>query len=369
MQKSIITLDPIYSDFGNFQEPEVLVETGSGWTPDPNLSQECGPCIDIIKSFINSDEFLEPVENYTKTENFEKLIGRITKKLIYFDSEFTQLDKILIEKCFVNPLDNPNLHLSNNDIHKLIKEAYILGYITIEQLNNGILNPSIFKSYIAQENYIKLLQYQLTYEPIITRYIPTVKELQDQRGLDSYVYNYVNTQFYSLLENNELFVHNQVEQYLNKKYSSDTFLSSEKIQLIYKYPTDFLKILDTNELIGLLERTRYYLTFLTDAKVSILTSLSDSANITTYLTINEIKEILDKEVDLKNSIIKALTLEEINKVFESFKILFMNQELAPLVLKVFEDNFLIDEITAKTIIKKAIIFAEENKHLDLLQGL
>lgn len=366
MQKNIINLDPIFEDFGNFTKPEVILETTTGWTPPNN--NDCGPCLEIIKNFINSDEFTIPISNYTKTGNFKTLISEITKQVIYFDSEYVIIDRNKIEESLVNITDTPTIYLNPDEMIDLINQAYLLGFITEEQKNQSLTTNTKFRTFIKTDDYKKLLDYQLTYIPLIKRYIPEIAELQT-KGLDTHILSFVNDNFFTLLNNNEIFVFEQVETYLNKKYQTDSFISAEKIELIYAHPLDFLKILDTIELASLLDRVKYYLDYLTDSKVNLLKALPDSTNILTYLSINEIKGIIDKEVDLKQSIIKALTLEEINKVFESFKILFVNQDLKPIIFDAVKDMFLLDELTAKTIIKNAIIFAEENKNLNLLQGI
>lgn len=369
MKNTIITFDPDYTDFGNFATVESVsssevVETELS-IEEIGTTTECDVCIDIIKKYITSSEFLQPIKDYMNTSDYQTFVNNIIREILYFDSEYVFLDKTKIGQAIIDPTSNPLTIFSSMEVSELIKQANLLGFIDDLAKDLALNNLSLFPTFISAEDYNKLLQYQLNYLPIIKRYIPTIPELQEN-GLDPHVVTLVTDKFLEIISpTNEIVVTDIVDTYMDKIYMIHTFTPTQKIEYIYEYPRDFLKILTDTELHNLLERVRYYIDFLTPTLVDTIYSLTDQDNILDHISINEIKEIMDKEVDMKNAIIKAVTLKEITAWMEKLRYEFLSQDLTPIILQIIMDNLTLTELEALAIIKTAIIYAEEHKDTKL----
>ena len=369
----MINFDTNINDFGKFVQDEVLTETLDGWeqviTENPTLSHSCSACLDIIKKYLKSNTFKNDIiniqNNNIKSETFQQMIGDIIREIIHFDAEYVYIDKIKIYNAMNDISIVPSMvstYFNDSDLIEFIKQSFLLGYIDDSQYSSLLNNVHNIFNYIDETKFIKLLQLQLTYVPILKRYIPEIQELQS-KGLDEHIKLIQSINYETLLASNSNIIAKEIENYLDIKYDNTDFTSNEKIEYIYSRPLDFLKILTITELKSLINRVRYHLDFLTPSKVETLFSLKDSDDITKYLTINEIKKIIDKEVDMKNSIIKALSKEEIIIFFEQLKFDFLNQDLTPLILNIINSLISLTNLEAQNIIKNAIIYAENNKNI------
>jgi hypothetical protein len=360
---SIINFDPVYSDFGKFANVEVIAESPNSLPP---VSEE-DDYISYITKLLNSDEFIIPFKKYLSTDEFTNLISILIKRIIQLDSNFIFIDKVKIIDAINNPvLLDINTKFNKNELTQLIKQSYYLGYINTTERDLCLLDTTQLSNCITLEEYIKLLNNQLTYETVVERYIPEIAELQT-RGLDPHIVEVTTSNFLSILQNNqnELEVIKIVEDFLLEKFKISTFLTTVKIESIYKYPTDFLKILSNNDLTDLLARVSPYLEFLTTSKINELNALLDDANILDYLTLSEIKSIMDKEVDLKYQIVTAITENDVEAMFNEFRTAFLTMDLNPIIENLINNKTKLTLTQGKTILLNAIGFANKNKQLTL----
>jgi hypothetical protein len=355
---SIINFDPVYSDFGKFAKVEVIAETSNTIPP---ISTD-DDYITYITKLLNSDEFLIPFKKYLTTEEFSKLVSILIKRIVQFDSNFVLIDRIKITEALNNPiLDNYTI-FNNEELKQLINQSYYLGFINSTEKDVCLLDNTQFPNCISSTEYISLLNYQLTYETVIERYIPEINELQS-KGLDPHIVEVTSTNFLNILQSNqnELEVIKIVEDFLLEKFKISTFLTTVKIESIYKYPTDFLKILTTTDLTELLARVSPYLDFLDSSKITALKSLNDSADILNYLTLSEIKAIMDKEVDLKYQIVTSITEKDVEAMFAEFRTAFLTMDLNPIIEEIINNKVRLTLNQGKAILLNAISFANENR--------
>lgn len=277
----------------------------------------------------------------------------LIKQVIEFDSTYIVLDQIRVEEALLNPTDNINNYFNRDEIIELANQAYFLGMLTDSDklliLDDSNLN--ILNELLSIDNYKKLLQYQLEYIPVIKRYIPTISELQSN-GLDDYTIDLINDEFQAIIGSNSNIniIQNIVNNFLYQKYSSTTFTPTVKIEYIYQYPTDFLKILSNDELISLLDRVRYYLDFLTDELVNTLKTLPNSTTkeqLLNLISVNEIKLIVDKEIDIKNGVINALSFKEVQRMYDDI-----------------QNSYELSDEHAIRIVYQSILFANQNKNVN-----
>ncbi len=296
----------------------------------------------------------------------------LIKEVIQYDSSYIIIDKTKIEAAILAPTTEAINFFTIQELNHLLNQSVYLGFIS--NLDAGLLvardDYNLFNTYISLDNYKRLLSYQLSYDPVIKRYTPEISELQD-KGLDTYTIDLIKSNFISIIENsnNIGIIKNEVDIYLDNKYRSESFTPNTKIDYIYKFPTDLLRILTNQELVDILNRTKGYLDFLTPSLIStliILPTSTTSTDLTNLISVNEIKAIVDKEIDLKNSVVNALGYNELQSLFNSIKENFISTDLSGIILDTININSILTLTQAQTIIKDALLFAEANTGTDVL---
>lgn len=296
----------------------------------------------------------------------------LIKEVIQYDSSYVILDRTKVEAALLDPTTEAINYFTIPEIEKLLDQANYLGFISNADAELIIARNdySAFNTYITLDNYKLLLGYQLAYDPVVKRYTPEISELR-AKGLDSYGINLIKDNLITILQdtNNIGLIHNEVDSYLDNKYKSANFISNTQIDYIYKFPHEFLRILNDVELSGLLDRTKSYLDFLTPEKVTQLKLLPKSTSteiLFNILSANEIKQIIDKEVDLKFSVINALGYNELMVLFNSIRDSFVRDDLKNLVIQSMEESSILTFAQAQNIIHNALAFAEANIDRNIL---
>lgn len=204
----------------------------------------------------------------------------------------------------------------------LLTQAKELEYITEQQYLSISGTPNMFW-FNFPEAYLKVLDFQLK----LPSTIPTIEELK--------IAGIVELILTTVKENPDAYIDENVIQYYTEKYINNLLLSSEfigyeKAQKIYADPLYLMNILDKETLRYFLYRLKPYLNFITDAKISqIMGWLPSQYNqLNTVFTPTQIRLMIDKELDIKNLILKTLTLEEVTRTFNElaaqFKVDFTN---------------------------------------------
>lgn len=296
----------------------------------------------------------------------------LIKEVIQYDSSYVILDRTKVEAALLDPTTEAINYFTIPEIEKLLDQANYLGFISSTDIELIIARNdyAVFNTYITPDNYKLLLGYQLAYDPVVKRYTPEISELR-AKGLDSYGINLIKDNLITILQdpNNIGLIHNEVDSYLDNKYRSANFISNTQIDYIYKFPYEFLRILNDDELSGLLDRTKSYLDFLTPAKVTQLKLLPNSTSteiLFNTLSANEIKQIVDKEVDLKFSVINALGYNELMVLFNSIRDSFVRDDLKNLVILSIEESSNLTFAQAQSMIQNALVFAEANTDRNIL---
>jgi hypothetical protein len=184
-----------------------------------------------------------------------------------------------------------------------------------------------------------LLYRQYTY---ITK-IPNIKDLENNGLLDSII-KVIN--LHPDLIIHQPLVEQYTDEYLAETLTHHEFISFEKIDLLLRYLKNTNSILKQDTL-KLLTRIKPYLSFITDDKIQeVRTQLDNNEdNILDVFTVNELKLILDKEVELKYLLFRALTPDKIQEMFDKFK-----QELIAINLGLMVEqkvNELMDDLLSR----------------------
>lgn len=168
-----------------------------------------------------------------------------------------------------------------------------------------------------RELYMDMLQFQLS----LPETVPTIDELK-LAGMVDFIIKTVK-------ENPEAVIDVNLIQKFTKEYIDTVLLSSEFIgydnaQKIYKDPAQILRILNKTQMNNFLYRVKPYLQFITDDKIKTIFEWlpSQYGNINTLFSDTQIRLMVDKELDIKNLIMKTLTLEGVQQTFNDLAIKF-----------------------------------------------
>lgn len=193
-----------------------------------------------------------------------------------------------------------------------------------------------------RELYMEMLQFQLS----LPETVPTIDELK-LAGIVEFIIKTVK-------ENPEAVIDVNLIQKFTKEYIDTVLLSSEFIgydnaQKIYKDPSQILRILTKTQMNYFLYRVKPYLQFITDDKIKQIFEWlpSQYGNINTLFTDTQIRLMVDKELDIKNLIMKTLTLEGVQQTFNDLAIkfkkdfteAFTNEKLMELIQLTIEKMF------------------------------
>ena len=324
--------------------------------PMVNNSQELsGPKYTLVTP-TEGENPLELAE-FMKTEGFRKQILQIIRSLSKTEPATLEED--------ANPLDNiirkevANFLEFRRISKTKIKEAKNLITLGQNPYNNFtgdenliLLNQALALEYINQEAYIILLEnpvnlynrfpkaYKelLDFQEALPTNIPTIEELR-LAGAVTFILDTVRENPESVIDED------LIEEYTNK-YIDTVLLTSEfigytKATQVYANPNQTLLILTKTEFRNWARRVGLYLKFVTEEKIQAIEDLipSQFLTIVDYFTPEQLRLMIDKEIDIKNMILKSITIKdlrvEFNKLAEEFKvafeILFTNEKLMEMI--------------------------------------
>lgn len=224
-------------------------------------------------------------------------------------------------------------NMSSDQAEILLQQARDLEFITTQEYLGLATTPNMFWFNYPQA-YKKVLDFQLS----LPSAIPTIDELK-VAGAENLIIETVRNNPEAVIDEN--LVQRYTENYINNVLLSSEFIGYEKAQKIYADPKFLMQILDKTTLKYFLYRVKPYLNFITDAKIDTIMEWlpSQYINIENIFTTTQIRLMIDKELDIKNLILKTLTLDEVQRTFNDlaakFKVdfteAFTNEKLMELI--------------------------------------
>ena len=204
---------------------------------------------------------------------------------------------------------DPSPNFSTEEHIILLSQARDLEFISEADFLFLSGTPSSFWFQKPAE-YLKVLQFQMG----LPSNVPTLDELK-VAGIVEFILTTVKENPEVVIDEN--MVKTYTEQYINNLLLSSEFIGYEKSQRIYADPTFIMNILDKTTFKYLLYRVKPYLSFITDEKINEMMSWHSGQylNIENLFSTSQIRLIVDKELDLKNLILKTLSMTEVTKFF------------------------------------------------------
>lgn len=229
----------------------------------------------------------------------------------------------------------------------LLSQTRKLEKITeIEFLN---LSPSPVNLWFNhKELYMEMLQFQLS----LPETVPTIDELK-LAGIVDLIIKTVKENPDAVIDVNR--IHIFTKEYIDNVLLSSEFIGYENAQKIYKDPSFILRILSKTQMNYFLYRIKPYLAFITDEKIKQIFEWlpSQYGQINSVFTDTQIRLMVDKELDIKNLIMKTLTLDGVQTTFndlatqfkKDFTEAFTNEKLIELIQLTIEKLFPILDTT------------------------
>lgn len=168
-----------------------------------------------------------------------------------------------------------------------------------------------------RELYMDMLQFQLS----LPETVPTIDELK-LAGIVDFIIKTVKDNPEAVIDIN--LIQKFTKEYIDTVLLSSEFIGYDNAQKIYKDPAQILRILNKTQMNYFLYRVKPYLQFITDDKIKTIFEWlpSQYGNINTLFSDTQIRLMVDKELDIKNLIMKTLTLEGVQQTFNDLAIKF-----------------------------------------------
>ena len=297
------------------------------------------------------------LEEFMKTETFRRQILQIIRSLSKTEPKTLEEDQNPLDNIIRNEVSNflEFRRISKSKIKEaknLITQGQNPYTVFTGDENLILLNQALNLEHINNETYISLLQnptnlyneyptiYRdlLDFQELLPSNIPTIEELR-LAGAIEFILNTVRENPESVID--EDLIKEYTDNYIDNVLLTSEFIGYTKATKVYANPQQTLLILTKTEFRNWARRVGLYLKFVTEEKIQKIEALIPSQYLTIvdYFTPEQLRLMIDKEIDIKNLILKALTIKdlqvEFNKLAEQFKevfeILFTNEKLMELI--------------------------------------
>lgn len=326
----------------NFKKknPVVLAAIVTNTTPTP---VNPAPYTGDFQELINSDAFRNKIlaiiqtlgDSLTSLEVDGNPLDNIIKEELVSLLNYRKISKLKVQNALdlITKGQLPQSGFSADENLILLQQAKDLEYITPNDYNQLLISPSSLYDSFPQV-YSRLLNFQLD----LPNSIPTLEELQIA-GIVNFILTTVRANPEAVID--EDLVKYYTEHYIDTVLLTSEFIGYNKAGKILADPEYILAILEKAEFLNLFNRVMSYLPFITNDKIDKALTLlpSEQTKITDIFTKEQIRLVIDKELDIKNIILKSLSLDEVTKLFNKlssdFKVdftgAFTNEKLMELI--------------------------------------
>lgn len=298
-------------------------------TPNPQID----PVMiknEVLKT-LNSLNKIDPVNPNIDDNPLDNIIRNEVINLLNYRK--ISKSKINIAKDLISQGQDPFPIFEQEENIVLLTQARLLEKIT--EFDYLRLSASPINLWFEfPQIYMDMLDFQL----LLPNTIPTIDEMK-LAGMVEFIIETIRNYPDTIIDTN--LINQFTKNYLDDTLLKTEFIGYEKANQIYADPNSLLNILSKTEVKYFLNRIKPYLSFITDAKILQIESLLPSGynSIGSIFTETQIRLMVDKELDIKSTILKTLTLEEVQKTFnalalqfkDDFTETFSNEKLTELI--------------------------------------
>lgn len=262
------------------------------------------------KKILNIIRGLHKGEDLPSLDEDENPLDNIIREEIRTFLNFRRLSKSKIKKAKMDLTKGEIPTFSQEELIILINQALSLEYINTSEHHQLLADPMG----ILSITYATIFKQLLDFQESLPNNIPTLEELEIT-GIVSFILDTVRNNPEAVID--EFLIKQYTEQHIDNILLSSDFLGYTKASNIYANPGNILLILSRHEFREFARRVGLYLKFVTEEKINLALGLMPSQHleITRIFSPEQIRMMIDKELDIKNLILKAMSIKDIEATF------------------------------------------------------
>lgn len=272
----------------------------------------------IIVAYSNSSEFLNIIRHYIKSNLFSVDAQPTLEKYLKFEREFKVIDKAKLLSALNSP-QNLSTLLTPEEIQILKEQALFRNLI--DNINEPLVGTDLTES----------LKYNLYFYEKSSSYYSLY-----QSGVVDKIKEYINAN----PSINEAEVIKLIKAELEKQLNTHLFISYDEIQQVLEDPLNVGTILNKEQFVSVLYRATTSLSFVSLDDILQIETLYDTnkvADIKNIFNSDEIKLIMENEINEKKIISNMLTFEQVTTFFNELKTQFFSSDFLGLIDLTIED--------------------------------
>ena len=273
-----------------------------------------------LLNFLNSStlkkKILDIIRSLSKEDTVETLemdpnpLDNIIRNEIFTFLNFRKISKTKIKNAKNAIAEGQDPVFTSEEYIIILNQAKKLELISEQEYLYFIQVPENFR-FDRPSKFREILDFQEK----LPNSIPTIEELKLAGAVD-FIITTVKENPEAVLDEN--LIKYYTEQHLDNILLTSEFIGYTQASRIYANPQMILAILERNEFQTFIRRVGLYLHFITEEKIKLALTLipSNYSNIINIFSAEQIRLMVDKELDIKNLILKALTLTDVQLVFK-----------------------------------------------------
>lgn len=325
IHNKVLNFEPILMDYQPFSDVDYSLLNGlkNGWYKDkPYISIDgitAEEALSIILAYVNTTEFLNIIRKYIKSDLFFEDSQNTFEKYLKFEREFKVIDKQKLLNALQNP-DNINTILTSDEI-QILKEQSVF--------RNLIDNVS---DALVESNLTNALKYNLYFYEKSSSYYSLY-----QSGVVDKIKDYIGSGAGNVDETQVISI---VKKELETLLKTQVFLSYDLIQQVINDPLNVGALLTYEQFETVLYRAATSLNFISLDDINSVKALYQSGhieNIKNIFSTDEIKLIMENEINEKKIISNMLTFEQVTNFFNDLKTQFFGSEFLDIIIITNDD--------------------------------
>lgn len=320
----VLNYEPILMDYQPFTDNQQLFlnnlklewSEGKPYISIDGITAE--DALAVIVAYSNSSEFLNIIRQYIKSNLFPIDAQTSVEKFLKFEREFKVIDKQKL-LAVLNTPQNISEILTPEEIQILKDQALFRNLIS--DINEPLIENDLTEA----------LKYNLYFYEKSSSYYSLY-----QSGVVDKIKEYINLN----PSINEAEVIRLIKLELEKQLNTHLFISYDEIQQVLEDPLNVGNILNKEQFVSVLYRAATSLSFVSQDDINQIELLYDSNNVGDIRNIfnsNEIKLIMENEINEKKIISNMLTFEQVTAFFNDLKTQFFSSDFLGLITITIED--------------------------------
>ena len=319
IHNKVLNYEPILMDYQPFApiDYSLLNRLKYEWYKDKHYISVDGitaeEALSIFLAYINTTEFLDIIRKYIRSDLFFKDSQDTFEKYLKFEREFQVIDKQKLLAVLQSP-DNINTILTSDEI-QILKEQSIFRNI-INNVSDILVGTDLTNA----------LKYNLYFYEKSSSYYSLY-----QSGVVDKIKDYIGSGTGNVDETQVITI---VKKELETLLKTQVFLSYDLIQQVINDPLNIGNLLTYEQFETVMYRAATSLNFISLEDISAVKALYQSGhieNIKDIFSTDEIKLMMENEINEKKIISNMLTFEQVTNYFNDLKTQFFGSDFLDVI--------------------------------------